>query len=357
LAFYLSMFLTLSLSQPLVVGLHFDQGDWTTPGFNKDVWDGVNAATRDLTDSVFDVLILPSLLDTSGQLHSLPQDLDLIIAAGSTQVPFAQAAAKTSSKSHILLIDAVLDAPNVNSVLFKEYEVSYLLGYLAGSLSQTAMVGFIGETRNAKTLANVSTYTQGVKTACSDCVVISSYTEEPNHPEKAYSLAENQKLRGVDIFFSPAGGSSIGVINYVNSTMCTIPINQRSSLLTTQLSSIATSLVYTASCQNAIPLFFIGDDNNQPILGDNDNDPKTLTHGLSAIRKRADRLAYQALSDSVQGRMSFGTRVVGLSDGAIEYAVNTYNENLIPQELINKLEELKTQIISGEIILTLPAPQ
>ena len=357
--YYLFIFLSgLALAQPFVVGIHFDQGDWTTPGFNQDVWDGVSAATRDLSESNIEVVLSQNRLGADGQLKSMPNDFDLMIAAGSTQLAFAQAASIALPNTHILLIDAVIEeAPNVNSILFREYEVSYLLGYLAGSLTQTGILGFIGEIQESKTLANLSTYTQGVKAACPECTVLSEYTQELNRPEIAYNLATGQQLKGADIFFSSAGGSSAGVIEYVNKTMCAMPSQKRASALTAKLSTVATSLAYTVNCQNSIPLFFIGDDSNQPILGDSDQDPKTLNHGLSAIRKRADRLVYQALSDSINGRITFGTKVVGLSDGAIEYALNSYNQGLIPEELVTKLEELKTQIISGEIILNLPFSQ
>jgi basic membrane protein A len=354
--FFLSL-LSPILAQPYVVGIHFDQGDWSTPGFNQDVWDGVTAATRDLTDSTFDILLFRNRLNSQGQLQDLPSDIDMMIVAGSTQQTFAQAASTALPNTHILLIDAVVDTSNVTSVLFREYEVSYLLGFLAGNLTQTGTVGFIGETRNAKTLANASTFNQGVMAACADCVVLSDYVEEVNNPDKAGQLAATQQSKGVDIFFAPAEGSSQGVIDYVNKTMCFMPNTKRSSPLTAKLTSISTTLAYTAKCQNAIPIFFIGDNMYQPATGDTDNNPETLNHGISAIRKRADRLAYQALADSAQGRTIFGTRVVGLNEDAIEIAINSYNQGLIPEELIVKLEELKNQIISGDIILTLPEPQ
>lgn len=354
--FFLSWFSPI-VAQPYVVGIHFDQGDWNTPGFNQDVWDGVNAATRDFTESVFDILLFRNRLDKNGQLLSLPSDLNLMIVAGSSQRTFAQAASAALPDTHILLIDAVVDSPNVTSVLFKEYEVSYLLGYLAGSLTQTGTLGFIGETQDAKTLANASTFNQGVKATCAGCVVLSDYVDEVNNPDKAGQLAASQHAKGADIFFAPAEGSSQGVIDYVNKTMCFVPNTKRSSPLTAKLTSISTTLAYTAKCQNAIPIFFIGDNMYQPATGDTDNNPETLNHGISAIRKRSDRLAYQALADSAQGRTIFGTRVVGLNEGAIEIAINSYNQGLIPEKLIVKLEELKNQIISGDIILTLPEPQ
>lgn len=344
------------MAQPFVVGVHFEQGNWSTPGLNRDVWEGVSAAARDLPDNPIEILLFQKRLDANGQV-SLPSDLDLIIAAGSNQLRFAQAASVALPKTNILLIDAVLEAPNVNSVIFREYEVSYLLGYLAGTLTQTGTIGFIGEWQDPKTLANAMTFKQGVSAACSSCQVTSDYLEESDNPDKARLLAENQKAKGADIFFASAGNSSTGVVNYVNETLCMHVSTQRTSPLTPKLSSMSTSLSYTAKCQNAIPIFFIGNDNYQPETGDTDNNPLTLNHGLAAIRKRADRLAYQALLDSVNGRIGFGTRLVGLREGSIEIALNAYNRELIPEDLVNKLEELKAQIISGEIILNIPTLQ
>jgi basic membrane protein A and related proteins len=345
----------MSIAQPFVVGINFDQGDWSDPGFNKDVWEGVNAATRDLSESTIETLLFQHRIDANGKLTALPEDIDLIIAAGSAQLPFVQAAASSLPNTHILLIDAAIEAPNVNSILFKEYEISYVLGYLAGTMTQTGTVGFIGEMPDQKALATAGSYNQGVVAACAECRVLSDYVGEANQPEKATALASAQQLNDADIFFAPAGGSSTGVIDFINKTMCFVPTTLRPSPLTAQLSSVSTSLQYTANCQNAVPLFFIGDNNNQPHVGDIDNDPTTLNHALSAIHKRVDRLAYQALVDSVNGRSVFGTRIVGLADGAIDYALNDYNKALISQDIIDKLESVKAQILSGEIILSLPA--
>ena len=38
----------------------------------------------------------------------------------------------------------VVDLPNVQSVVFKEHEGSYLVGLLAGMASKTSKVGFVG---------------------------------------------------------------------------------------------------------------------------------------------------------------------------------------------------------------------
>ena len=43
-----------------------------------------------------------------------------------------------------VIVDSVVDLPNVRSVVYKEEEGSYLVGLLAGMASQTGKVGFVG---------------------------------------------------------------------------------------------------------------------------------------------------------------------------------------------------------------------
>jgi basic membrane protein A len=46
--------------------------------------------------------------------------------------------------THFAIIDMVVDAPNVASIVFKEQEGSYLVGVLAALASKTGKVGFVG---------------------------------------------------------------------------------------------------------------------------------------------------------------------------------------------------------------------
>ena len=46
--------------------------------------------------------------------------------------------------TNFVVIDAVVDAPNVQSILFDEHTGSYLVGALAAMKSETGTVGFVG---------------------------------------------------------------------------------------------------------------------------------------------------------------------------------------------------------------------
>ena len=58
---------------------------------------------------------------------------------------------------------------------FREHEGSFLVGYIAGTLSQTGVVGFVGGMDIPLIRAFGSGYEQGAKAACPDCTVIQNY--------------------------------------------------------------------------------------------------------------------------------------------------------------------------------------
>ena len=51
---------------------------------------------------------------------------------------------KTIQKNKFAIIDAVVDAPNVMSITFKEEEGSFLMGVIAGKMTKSNQIGFIG---------------------------------------------------------------------------------------------------------------------------------------------------------------------------------------------------------------------
>jgi basic membrane protein A len=116
---------------------------------------------------------------------------------------------------------------------------------------------------------------------------------------------------------------------------------------------IAKSEAYMAACdEGSQPVFFIGVDSNQNFLGDTDNDPSTLNHGLTSMLKRVDVASFNAVNDVVNGEFESGVAVLGLGEDGVGYAVDEFNEALIPQELQLELELITDAIISGETVVT-----
>jgi basic membrane protein A and related proteins len=68
--------------------------------------------------------------------------------------------------------------------------------------------------------------------------------------------------------------------------------------------------------------------------------------------KRIDNAIYQIVKDRVSGQFTPGVHVYGLDNDGVGYALDQYNEKLIPPEALKKVEEAKQKIIKGEIKVT-----
>src|SRR5262249_61080698 len=92
----------------------------------------------------------------------------IIVAVGFSQAAAVAKVAKEFPKVEFTLIDDVVDLPNVQSVLFKEHEGSFLVGVLAGMASKTGKVGFVGGMDIPLIRKFECGYAQGVKYARPD---------------------------------------------------------------------------------------------------------------------------------------------------------------------------------------------
>ena len=67
-----------------------------------------------------------------------------IVAIGFNQAAAVEKVAKEFPDLKFTIVDMVVDLPNVNSVVFKEHEGSFLVGALASLASKSAKIGFVG---------------------------------------------------------------------------------------------------------------------------------------------------------------------------------------------------------------------
>ena len=357
---FLLLALPLAAAQDYVFGITYDAGGKFDGSFNEGTWNGLSEAVTELQDEglLIDVLEFEGTPDTAaqGQRQIASQGADLILAPGFLQADAVAATSQEFPDTNFVLIDAVAENPNIRSVLFKEHEGSYLVGYLAGSLTQTGTVGFVGGMDIPLIRAFDLGYEEGVKAACPECTVISNYVGVTpaawNDPARAKELATTQQAQGADIIYAAAGASGNGVIDFVDQTMCYQPNQLRESPLAAQLENMEMSDDYASQCQGQQPLFFIGVDSNQNFRGDTDGNPVTLNHGLTSMLKRVDTAAYDAAMDVANGEFEGGTQNLGLAEDGVGYAVDEYNQALIPESLVTEVESVKQQIIDGEITVT-----
>lgn len=354
--------LTIASAQDYVFGITFDAGGKFDGSFNEGTWRGMVLAIEELQAErglEIDLLEFEGTPETSaGGLRTIAgQNVELIVSPGFAQADAVAAVSNEFGDTFFVLIDAVVEAPNVRSVLFEEHEGSFLVGFIAGTLSQTGVVGFVGG-MDIPLIRNFNTgYEQGVLHACPECTVISNYVGVTptawNDPARAKELATNQHAQGADIIYSAAGASGNGVIDFVNETMCyTTTRTLRSTGLAEQVAQIDPSPAYASACgADAQPLFFIGVDSNQNPLGDIDGNPDTLNHGLTSMLKRVDVAAYDAIMDVVDGTFEPGTRVLGLAENGVGFALDEYNEALLTDSLLAEIAMISDMIVSGQLVV------
>ena len=115
-----------------------------------------------------------------------------------------------------VVIDAVVEQPNVRSVVFNEHEGSYLVGVLAAMASKTGKVGFVGGMDIPLIQKFACGYVQGVKATNPDAEVFQNMTGTTgaawNDPVRGGELAKSQIDRGADVVYHAAGGTGIGVL-------------------------------------------------------------------------------------------------------------------------------------------------
>ena len=239
-----------AFAQDFVFGINFDAGGKFDRSFNEGTWRGMVRAIEELGDLDIELLEFEGTPDTSAQglRNMAAEGSELIVAPGFAQADALSSVSSEFQDTNFVIIDAVVDAPNVRSVIFKEHEGSYIVGYLAGTMSQTGVVGFVGGMDIPLIRKFNLGYEEGVMAACPECTVISNYTGVTpaawNDPARAKELATLQHGQGADIIYAAAGASGNGVIDWANETMCYDPTNLPEDVDTrvTPLTAIAESV-------------------------------------------------------------------------------------------------------------------
>ena len=192
----------------------------------------------------------------------------------------------------------------------KDWEGSFLVGYIAAKTTKTGTIGFVGGKDIPIIHRFFVGYYYGAKMANPDVKVLESYTGSFTDPAggKEYTLAlVNQKS---DINFAVAGATSAGVIDAAKSTNT----------------------------------FAIGVDSNQNYMA-----PGNV---LTSMVKRVDTQAYDMIKSVVDGTFKGGTvKYYGLAEDGVAAAMDEYNKGLIADDVLAEVDGLKAKLLSGEIVV------
>lgn len=234
-----------------------------------------------------------------------------IVAVGFSQETALKKVAEEFPKTQFAIIDAVVEKPNVQSVVFKEHEGSFLVGLLAAQASKTGKVGFVGGMDIPLIRKFACGYVQGVKYAKKEAEVFQNMTGTTgaawNDPVKGGELAKSQIDRGADVIYHAAGGTGVGVMR---------------------------------AAADAGKLG-IGVDSNQ-----NGMHPGKI---LTSMVKRVDVATYNAFDQAKKGTFKAGVSVLGLAEDGVAWALDDNNKSLITADMKAAADKAAADIKSGAI--------
>lgn len=296
------------------VGMVFDAAGKDDLSFNTNAWRGSMRAAEEFGVIVKDIEPgEPSMIEPA--IRTLAeQKFDLIVGVGFANAPYIEKVAKEFPDIHFVIVDTRIEGPNVASLLFEEHEGAFLVGMAAGLMTKTNKIGFVGGMNIPIIHRYYMGYESGAKYVNPGIEVFESYAGVTmnawNDPTKGKEMALSHINRGADIIFAAAGATGLGAFAAVDE-------------------------------QNKM---IIGCDANQ-----NNLKPGKV---LTSMLKRLDVAVYQMIKESFQDSFRAGDHIFRLENDGIGYAVDEYNKNLLPAEVIAKMEEAKKAIIAG----TLKAP-
>ena len=190
----------------------FDMGGKFDKSFNQGVYDGVEKFTKETGIKYREFEVTNETQREQALRRMAQRSADPVIGVGFAQGPAMEKVAKEFPDTRFTIIDMVVDLPNVQSVIFKEQEGSFLVGILAAMASKTGKVGFVGGMDIPLIRRFACGYEQGVKHANKDAQVFQNMTGTTpsawNDPGKGAELARSQFARGADVVYDPVGGDA-----------------------------------------------------------------------------------------------------------------------------------------------------
>ena len=216
--------------------------------------------------------------------------------------------AKNYPEQQFAIIDETYDTipENVTSILFKENEATFLTGLIAGRMTKTNQVGFIGGMENNLISRFEYGYKYGVKMANKDANVSVQYAGTFADAAKGKSIANQMYGNNVDVILSAAGGTGLGSIE-------------------------------SAKENNK---YAIGVDKDQSSLA-----PESV---LTSALKKVNVGVYDTVKELVDGQLKGGQeKIYGLKEDGVGIPDST--KNLVPSEVLDFVNDMKEKVKNGEI--------
>ncbi|NEZ47102.1 BMP family ABC transporter substrate-binding protein [Clostridium niameyense] len=305
------------------VGLSTDEGGLNDKSFNQAADTGVKKAQKEFGID-YKPIESKQKEDYESNLEALVNDnCDLTFGVGFQVEPSIKNIAEKYSDKKFVIIDpndSKVDKKNLQAIKFKEEEGSFLMGVIAGKMTKTNKVGFIGGKDNVLIKRFEVGFAAGVKAVNPEAAKgligkgsekgsMVKYADSFGDTNKGYELAKSLYGSGCDVIYHAAGGVGIGLFKAAKEL--TKPDK---------------------------PVWAIGVDLDQSVTV-----PEYKDIILSSMIKKVDVATYKAIKSVIDGKFEGGKYIeLGLKEDGVDIAP-TSDKNT-PKEVLDLVDKYKKDI-------------
>src|SRR5271157_2173483 len=312
----LSLALLLAFAAPAAAGddaapgIVYAQGAKFDKSFNEAAYTGADRFKAETGIAYHEVVITNDSQRVQALSTLIRRGAPVVVAVGFDQRAAVETVADRFPQARLVIIDTVVDKPNVQSVVFREQEGAFLVGVLGAMASKTGTIGYLGGMDIPIIRRIGKGYAEGAHWAVPGIAIIDNVTGTTPaafvDPARGAELARSQFDRGVDVIFAAAGITGFGALQ-------------------------------AAKDEGKLA---IGMDANQNGLF-----PGTV---LTSLRKRVDNTVYDAFMSARAGTWTPGVKSLGLAEHGLDYAMDDNNKALMTPAMRAKAEEARAAIIAGK---------
>lgn len=280
------------------------------------------ARAADELGVTYDEIKLLGSEDVASTLENLAKNgREHIVAVGYQNVMPVLSLAERYPNTKFTVVDGLVPPlfHNVQSIIFKDHEGSFLVGMLAAMKTKTNHIGFVGGVDIPLIRNFAHGFEQGIHFINPNINLtidmIGKDSSAWGDAGKAETLAKKQYGEKIDVIFAAAGAAGLGVLKAAHDT----------------------------------GNFAIGVDINQ-----NDVYPGSV---LTSMVKRVDVAVFETLKLVHNKEWNPGIKYLGVKEDALDYAVDEHNRGLISPEMIDKVSAARERIANGSLSVQMYSPR
>ncbi len=305
------------------VGMSTDEGGKGDKSFNDAGILGLDNIKKDFGLS-YDLIETKDPNQIQQNLETIVAKDEFAVTVGFKMADAVTNVAKQNPEKMFLLVDGVVDSANVKNVLFKENEGSFLLGVIAGMMTKTNKVGFIGGIEGEVIGRFESGFAAGVASVNPEAGKLLVPQGNASHGEfttyagsfsdigKGKEIALDMYNRGADIVYHAAGGVGLGLFD----------------------------------AAQEVGKYAMGVDSDQALII-----PDKADVILVSMMKRVDVAVYDAVKSYIDGTFKGGTDNLGLKEDAVGLSETIHPDLKAKPEILAKVEEYKAKIVDGTLVV------